>query len=341
MTKKIIIADDSFMIRQVLKKMLENHAEVLVVGEAVNGKEALTKIDETAPDVLILDLEMPEMDGMQTLEELKKRPRRPAVIVFSAFNMEGAEKTIECLAKGAQDFVTKPSSGSITESMQTIEEELLPKIINLGTVSNGDAAPHQTGQPPSPLLKAHGHAVLVGISTGGPAALMEVIPRLPVNFPAPILIVQHMPPLFTQSLAHRLDQISKISVKEAEDQEFVRPGSAYIAPGGTHMKVRSGSPFPRIILDDGPPVNSCKPAADVLFKSAALIWSKNVHCLIMTGMGQDGLEGAKLLKTQGARIIAQSKESCVVAGMPGAIIDAGIADHIIPLNELAGFIAGT
>ncbi len=337
---RVLIVDDSPVFRKLLSEVLRSDREIEVVGTASNGKEALEKIPRLKPDVITLDIEMPVMDGLTALEKIHRLYPKVRVIMFSSLTQKGAKETIKALSLGAFDFVTKPSSQSLTESFKRIREELLPKIKSavpqpVSPVRRVVGLPRKTTKP---LLTIRREVVAIGVSTGGPKALADVIPKLPVNFPVPILIVQHMPPIFTAQLAARLDQLSALRVIEATQGSPVTPGKVFIAPGDKHMEVRVTGGAKVIHLHKGPPENSCRPAVDVLFRSVAKVYGAKSVGLIMTGMGQDGLAGAKLMKEAGALILAQDEATSVVYGMPRAVVEAGIADYVLPLGEIASFL---
>ncbi len=367
---RVLVVDDSIVFRKILQNALSRHSTIKVVGTAVNGKDALSKIPRLRPHMLILDVEMPEMDGLQTLDAIKKRRMDVGVIMFSSLTLEGARTTLEALAKGAFDFVPKPSGrGAFGESVKNIEQELIPKIeayaSSLTPSVTGSsirraarprsipkpartAVPGQTKPEATPsratavsgprhtsLSGLRPEAVAIGVSTGGPNALDHVIPKLPQDFNRPVFLVQHMPPVFTGQLARRLDEKSKITVIEARDRQPVLPGTVYIAPGNYHMIVESDNGQKIIRLNQAPPENSCRPSVDVLFRSVAEIYGPRILAVIMTGMGKDGLEGCRQLKARGAFVMAQDKESCVVWGMPKFVTEEGLADRVCPLDQIA------
>ncbi|NPB09044.1 MAG: chemotaxis response regulator protein-glutamate methylesterase [Thermodesulfobacteria bacterium] len=338
---RVLVVDDSPVFRKLLSEVLRSDREIEVVGTASNGKEALEKIPRLKPDVVTLDIEMPVMDGLTALEKIHRLYPQVRVIMFSSLTQKGAKETIKALSLGAFDFVTKPSSQSLTESFKRIREELLPKIKSAVPRPRPPIRKPRTPSRPQPTRlfpTARREVVAIGVSTGGPKALAEVIPRLPGNFPVPILIVQHMPPIFTAQLAARLDQLSALRVIEANQGVPVTPGKVFIAPGDKHMEVRITNGTKVIHLHKGPPENSCRPAVDVLFRSVAKVYGARSVGVIMTGMGHDGLAGAKQMKEAGALIIAQDEATSVVYGMPRAVVEAGIADYVLPLGEIANFL---
>ena len=361
---KVLIVDDSVVFRKILGEALGRHPGIQVAGSARNGKEAIEKVRLLKPDLVVLDVEMPEMDGLATLDELRRQRLRPGVIMFSTLTSSGAKTTIEALSKGAFDFVAKPTgTGAFAQSVKCIEQELIPRIEAFGQNKNGrkdrfttrrlkkrpvvnrqtTCCSHEqkraeegirASRPLSKGVHFKAEAVAIGVSTGGPNALNQVIPRFPSSFRLPIFLVQHMPPVFTSQLASRLNQKSKLTVVEAQDGMRIRPGTVYVAPGDYHMVVSRKNKAKIIRLTQDPPVNSCRPAVDVLFKSVAEIYGERVVAVVLTGMGHDGFEGAKLLKQKGARIIAQDRQSSVVWGMPKLVAEAGIADRVIPLGNI-------
>lgn len=338
---RVLVVDDSSIFRRIVTNALEGDAEIEVVGSAPNGKIALQKIERLRPDVLTLDVEMPEMDGLETLSILSKEYPGVQVIMVSSITERGAAATIDALSLGAFDFIAKPSGKkSFEASQQALKEELLPKVKRCGT-RNGVAvatAPRRVVKPVVPTIPVRRDVVLIGVSTGGPNALQQVIPNLPGDLPAGVLIVQHMPPVFTAQLAARLNGLSALTVKEAKGGEKIEAGRVLIAPGGRHMVVETKAGLPIVSVNDDAPENNCKPAVDPMFRTAAEFYGKKSLGVILTGMGQDGLEGAKVLKAKSSYIIAQDEQSSVVYGMPRFIVENDLADKILPLSEIAGEI---
>jgi two-component system chemotaxis response regulator CheB len=335
---RVLVVDDSVVIRRLVTHALEEDPGLEVVGAASNGSIALQRIPFLNPDVITLDIEMPEMDGLETLRRVRKEYPSVRVIMFSTTTERGAEITLTALSLGADDYVTKASNaGSLDESMRRLKAELLPKIRQFFRVASAPApvAPVRGISPVRITPMGHRPRVLaIGISTGGPAALGNALPMLPAAFPLPVLVVQHMPPLFTRLLAERLDTICNLPAVEAKHGDPVSPGRIYVAPGDFHMKVATLDGRTCICLDQSPPLNSCRPAVDALFSSIGDVYGGAAIAIVMTGMGQDGLHGARTLKAQGATVLAQDEESSVVWGMPGAIAGAGLADRILPLDAL-------
>jgi two-component system chemotaxis response regulator CheB len=339
----VLIVDDSVVIRRLVAHALEEDPLVEVVGSASNGVIALQRIPQFNPDVITLDIEMPEMDGLSALKHIRRDFPGVRVIMFSTLTNRGAAVTLEALTLGADDYVTKASNeGSLDRSMARLREELVPKIKQFFhfTVHSPAAPPLRPdhlaapGMPTVRSLKVRPRVVVIGVSTGGPAALGAILPQLPSTFPLPVLVVQHMPPLFTRLLAERLGSICQLTVAEAKQGDPVVPGSILIAPGDFHLKVISNGRGIRVYLDQSPPQNSCRPAADALFTSIGELYGGAVIAVILTGMGQDGLRGAKILGELGASVLAQDEATSVVWGMPGAVVNAGIADRVLPLDQV-------
>jgi two-component system chemotaxis response regulator CheB len=345
---KVLVVDDAMLIRRMVTDVLAADPSIEVVGEAANGRIALQKIAQLSPDLVTLDIEMPEMDGIQTLKEIRKAYPRLSVIMFSALTERGAADTLEALHHGASDYVTKPASaaGKAT-AQQRILEDLVPKIKSLcrlgnpvqaGQVKPNAAAP--AGARPF-ALRAVGtpitaDIVAIGVSTGGPAALAEVLSHLPADFPAPILLVQHMPQMFTRFLAERLNGQTPLSVVEAVDGQPLKSGVVYVAPGDFHLTVKKRSGGVVTVLDQAPPQNSHRPSADVLFKSVAETYGARGLALVLTGMGQDGVSGAEEITRAGGRVLVQDEATSVVWEMPGLVVNSGFADAVLPLGQIAG-----
>lgn len=341
---RVLVVDDSVVIRRLVTLALEEDPAVEVVGVASNGAIALQRIPQLNPDVLTLDVEMPQMDGLEMLRHLRREYPQMRVIMFSTLTERGAAVTLEALSLGADDYVTKASNeGSLDRSMARLRSELLPKIKQFFRMpapapSHAVAMPRPSLPPAAPAttgsVKVRPRIVAIGVSTGGPTALGAILPALPAGFPLPILVVQHMPPLFTQLLAERLHATCQLAVKEATQGESVDAGKILIAPGDFHMKVVGNGGRPNVRLDQTSPLNSCRPAVDALFASIADVYGAAAIAVILTGMGQDGLRGAQILKAQGASVLAQDEGSSVVWGMPGAVVSAGLADRVLPLQQV-------
>jgi two-component system chemotaxis response regulator CheB len=335
---RILVVDDSVVIRRFITHALSEEPSFEVVGFAPNGVLALQRAAELNPDVITLDIEMPEMDGLTTVRRLREQGSKAYVIMCSTLTSRGASATIDALVLGANDYVTKPSnSGPMDTALRMLRDELIPKIKQFFLHREGGVVPAAAVAPrpatiPSCVRAVERRVVAIGVSTGGPTALMEILPRLPASFPLPVVIVQHMPPLFTRQLADRLSANSPLEVVEATEGLALKAGRVVIAPGDYHMRLRRSAAESAVVLDQGPRENSCRPAVDVLFRSVVEVYAGGVIGVILTGMGQDGLRGVEQLKSKGAYIIAQDRSSSVVWGMPGAVVEAGLADAVVALD---------
>ncbi len=350
---RVLIVDDAVVVRKMVSDVLSADPALEVVGTAANGRIGLAKIPQVNPDLVTMDVEMPEMDGLQTLAALRKIYPRLPVIMFSTLTARGASSTLDALSLGANDYVTKPANvGSVAVGMQRIREDLIPKIKALCPgilgLERPPLPPLRTLRPenraPTPLsssssrasgsLKRRVDIVAIGVSTGGPNALAELLPRLPGDLPVPIVIVQHMPPLFTKLLAERLAAKSAVHVKEGVAGALLQPGCAWVAPGNFHMIVARDAASVRLQMNQEPPENSCRPAVDVLFRSVAQLYGSNTLAVVLTGMGQDGLRGCEEIREAGGQVVVQDEASSVVWGMPGFVARAGLADKILPLEQI-------
>ncbi|MDY7037643.1 MAG: chemotaxis response regulator protein-glutamate methylesterase [Thermodesulfobacteriota bacterium] len=362
---RVLVVDDTVVYRKIVSDVLDELPDVEVVGIAGNGKIAMTKIVSLRPDLVTLDIEMPEMNGLEVLENIKNELPDIGAIMLSSLTQKGGEMTMKALELGAFDFIPKPQFGTMEENKEIIKDAIAPmlkayirgkeirNILNGRTVFSEDGVKRirpegKTGNSQYRKGKTYkkyekSDIVAIGISTGGPNALAKMMPQLPPDIDVPILVVQHMPPVFTQSLAHSLNSKCAIEVREAVDGEPLRPNTANIAPGGKQMKIVAGADGKtRIVkITDDPPENSCKPSVDYLFRSIAHHYIGRSTGVIMTGMGSDGTLGLKLMKRNGATVIAQNEETCVVYGMPKAPIDEGIVDVVAPLNKIADEICRT
>lgn len=361
MSIRVLIADDSVLFRRVMADVLGALPDVEVVGSVSNGKAAMQRLRETPIDLLTLDMEMPEMDGLAVLDALREQKIRTEVIVVSALTHKGGRLTLRALEKGAFDFITKPDTAGAAESKEAIQRELAPRLRALshrlairGILRSKPVAQEKAPAPPPSPPKNLGEVaermnrlstlstpemVLIGVSTGGPNALAKLLPEIPGNIGVPLLIVQHMPPVFTQSLAESLAAKCAIGVQEASDGILVEPNKAYIAPGGKQMRLAVGPDGRKTLqITDDPPENNCKPAVDYLFRSVAHHFPGRAMAVILTGMGSDGTLGLRLLKRHGCVAIAQDEASCVVYGMPKAAVDAGVVDVVLPLESIAARI---
>lgn len=337
---KVLIVEDSAFMRKMLEEILSSDSRIKVVGVAKDGVDCMGKIKRFSPDVVTLDVEMPNMDGFATLEEIMKTNPIP-VIMVSSLTKQGAQATLRALSLGCFDFVAKPS-GFISLDIKSIGAELISKVIAakdahiypMGVLAAQSPAPRAAN---APIFTKRGKRDIIAIaaSTGGPVALQQLFANLPENFPVPIVITQHMPKDFTASFAKRLDSISKLTVLEAEEGMDLKPGHAYIAPGGNHLLVRRRpNRAPYCTLSNAPPVLSVKPSANIMFLSIVDEFGGNATAVILTGMGRDGADGAVELRARGAYVIAESRETCVVYGMPRAAVEAGAVDELLPLTEI-------
>ena len=337
------MVDDSTLFRKVVRDVLQELADVEVVGVAANGKIAIDKVDQLKPDLLTLDLEMPELDGIGVLQELRARPSAPAAIMLSSLTERGAKKTTEALELGAFDFILKPSGNNLASNTAELGKSLGPKIAalkaNLRSASTlAGRTATKTSEPRDVFPKAieqPAKVCLVGVSTGGPAALGKLLPLLSADFPVPVIVVQHMPAVFTKTLADSLNAVCQLDVQEIQDGMQIRRGHIYIAPGGHQTRVVHDVPFESFQVTDDPPENHCLPSIDYLFRHAARVYGGRSTAVILTGMGNDGTEGCRILKELGSRIIAEHESSCVVYGMPRSVVEAGLANVVKPLSELA------
>ncbi|MFZ3210103.1 MAG: chemotaxis response regulator protein-glutamate methylesterase [Terriglobales bacterium] len=337
---RVLVVDDSVVIRRMVREVVAADPELEVAGVAANGKIALAMVDQCTPDVVTLDIEMPEMDGLTALKEIRRTHPAVRIIMFSTLTERAALATLDALALGADDYVTKPSQvNNVSEGSQRIREQLIPKVKAL--CGRRAIPPLPAARIPAPALSrpterdSRPDVVAIGTSTGGPNALAEILPRIPGDFPLPILIVQHMPPVFTAFLAERLSASSRIPVKEASPRTEIGPGQVWIAPGDFHLTVLREGAQVRLATIQIPPENSCRPSVDVLFRSVAEVYGARSLAVVLTGMGQDGLRGCERIREAGGQIVVQDEASSVVWGMPGAVANAGIADHVLPLAEIA------
>ncbi|MGD9732985.1 MAG: chemotaxis response regulator protein-glutamate methylesterase [Desulfamplus sp.] len=389
---KVLVVDDTIVYRKIVSDILKELPDIELVGAASNGKTAIARIASLKPDIVTLDIEMPEMNGIEVLEYIKDNSIPTSAVMLSTLTQKGSDMTIKALELGAFDFISKPDKGTMAENMLKIRESLIPIIKafkrqkgfrstlhNLSQSdqhSDRDSSSHSTliSRPtslsssgtnlsvksninklredskstiirPSTIIRRQTPSSIVGIgiSTGGPKALAVMMPMLTTKLNVPILIVQHMPPVFTKSLAKSLDAKCALEVKEAENGEPLRPNTVFIAPGGMQMKIVAGGDgrTRNIKLTDDPPENSCKPSVDYLFRSIAEHYVGRSTAVIMTGMGSDGTKGLEHIKKNGGIIIAQDKESCTVYGMPKEPIESGMADVVVPLNQIADEITKT
>jgi two-component system chemotaxis response regulator CheB len=341
-TIRVLVVDDSALMRKLIPAILARDPSIEVVGTAMDGAFALKKIEELRPDVVTLDLEMPRMDGMETLRLIMRRAPLP-VILFSTHSKEGAYSTLKALALGAVDFIAKPADAAAGH-LETIADLLIEKI-KVAKRAVGRRLPPATVAIDPPDQKKGARSTLppsriiaIGTSTGGPNALQFVLSQIPADFPCSILVVQHMPEGFTEMFAKRLDECSALDVSEAKSGDLLISGRVLICPGNRHMMVRRMPRGDMAVLSDGPPVNGHRPSVDVLFHSVAQEFALSAVGVIMTGMAEDGAEGLGAIKAAGGMTIAQSEDTCVVSGMPRAAIQKGHANKIIPLDGIGTFL---
>jgi two-component system chemotaxis response regulator CheB len=345
---RVLVVDDSALVRRLVTTSLGLDPEIEVAGTAVHGREAVELVETLKPDAVTLDIEMPILDGLGALEAIRRRHPQLPIIMFSTLTEKGATKTLEALSLGASDFVTKPSNTtSMAASMASVREQLIPKVkalVGARRVVGAGRPPASERPVVTPVRVAvptteRPEVLLIGCSTGGPDALSLVLEELPGSLGVPVLVVQHMPPLFTTMFAERLDRISELSVREAAEGDVPVAGEALIAPGGFHLRVTRSGGVVRAHLDEGPQENFCRPAVDALFRSAAEAYGGAAVALVLTGMGADGLIGCGLLAEKGARIVVQDEPTSVVWGMPGAVATAGLAHDVLALDAVAGKLA--
>jgi two-component system chemotaxis response regulator CheB len=345
---RVMVVDDSVVVRKIVTDVLSADPGIEVVGTAVNGRIAVSKLDSLRPDLVTMDIEMPEMNGIEAVRAIRagvggQAHSRVPIVMFSTLTERGASATLDALSAGANEYVTKPANvGSVGQSMESVREQLIPKIKALtGRPVVPGPARAAAAPPPRPAPRTgpgQKPAVLViGSSTGGPEALAKVLPQLPASLPVPVLLVQHMPPVFTRQFAQRLDRLCTLRVVEAADGSPLLPGTVHLAPGDHHLVVRSagarsGRPGQYTGLTQGPPENFCRPAVDPLFRTAVTAYDGAVLGVVLTGMGADGRNGAGEIRAAGGTVIVQDQASSVVWGMPGAVSQAGFADEVLPLN---------
>ncbi len=330
----MLIVDDSVVTRRLVSDMIQSDPALEVAGIAHHGRIALAKIPQVTPDLVTLDIDMPEMDGIETLSRIRAEYPELPVIMLSGLTEDGAKLTLDALAMGAADYVTKPSGvGTNPASVEETRTELIGKIkaLGMGKLIRQPSSRRKGDDDERSRIDV----VVIGISTGGPNALVRLLPELPKDFPVPVLIVQHMPPLFTKLLAERLEKSCELSVKEAVEGARIEPGTIWIAPGDYHMEMERRTSGVELHLHQGPLENSCRPSVDPTLRSAIEAYGSRVLAVIMTGMGHDGLQGARCVFDAGGQVLAQDEASSVVWGMPRFVAEEGIADEVLPLNRMA------
>ena len=351
---RVLIVDDSAVVRRIIMSTLLRHPDMEVIGTSANGLEAIADIKKIRPDVVTLDIEMPKMDGITALKEIRQFDRSLPIIMFSTLTQRGAESTIEALTCGASDYVGKPSNmADQTEALKVLEDALIPKIralcnktaspvkrpaaARIEATAVGSPLPATAPVPPAALAVRNPErveALCIGVSTGGPAALMQLFSAWTAPLPIPVFIVQHMPPKFTELLSARLTTIGVMQVREAVDGEEAIAGRVYMAPGGRHLDLSQSGTKVMLSLNENPAENSCRPAVDVLFRTAARIYGRRLLAVVLTGMGSDGLKGAEKIVEAGGRVLAQDEETSVIWGMPGAVVNAKLAESVLPLDQI-------
>jgi two-component system, chemotaxis family, protein-glutamate methylesterase/glutaminase len=346
---KVMVVDDSVVVRKIVTDVLSADPMIQVVGTAPNGRLAVAKLEQLKPDLVTMDIEMPDMNGIEAVRAIRSgagltQRNRVPIIMFSTLTERGASATLDALSAGANDYVTKPANvGSVGQSMESVRQQLVPKIKALTgrPMTSGPAvapaAPPVAVRPPAvrPRPPKEPAVLVIGSSTGGPEALTKVLPLLPATLPVPVLLVQHMPPVFTRQFAQRLDRLCPLTVVEATDGSPLVPGTVHIAPGDFHLTVGTSGAARRTALNQAPPENFCRPAVDVLFRSAVAAYDGAVLGVVLTGMGSDGRTGAGQIREAGGTVIAQDQATSVVWGMPGAVTQAGFADEVVPLGRVA------
>lgn len=337
---RILIVDDSAVIRTVISRTLSAHLDFEIVGIAFNGKMGVETISSLKPDVVILDIEMPIMDGITALPLILKEKPDTRVLICSTLSARGADISIKALSLGAAECILKPGGEAII-SAHEFQDELVRLVRNLAPPKNSPTTINATSNKKPISLKTHAlttpQIVAIGSSTGGPKALMDIMGQLN-NLPVPIVITQHMPKTFTQLLAQHITQTCRINCEEGKEGEVIQPGRAYIAPGGFHMTFKKSSQGVTIHMNEDPPENFCRPSVNPMLRSLIPIYGSKILCVMLTGMGNDGSQVCTELVAKGGTVIAQDEATSVVWGMPGAVANAGLCSAVIPLNQIAGWV---
>lgn len=341
---RVLVVDDSAVIRKLVTDALAADPQIEVVGTAQNGRVAIERVLQLTPDAVTMDIEMPVMNGIDAVRTIRRTHPRLPIVMFSTLTERGASATLDALSAGASDYVTKPSNvAGFAQSLTNVREQLIPKLKALTGVGVPRAGTRLPSQPAPPKGSRAGaiQAIVLGCSTGGPDALSKVLPGLPASLGVPVLIVQHMPPVFTRLLAQRLDQTCPLRVSEAVEGDEVVAGRVLIAPGGSHLELRRRGTGVVAALTDAPPENFCRPAVDVLFRSAVGVYNDRLLSVVLTGMGRDGEKGARLIRNAGGEVIAQDEATSVVWGMPGAVVTSGLADKVVPLARVSAEVVAS
>jgi two-component system chemotaxis response regulator CheB len=337
---RVLLIDDSATIRGLLSATLGSDPGLKVVGAAANGRLGVEMVATSSPDIVVLDVEMPVLDGIGALKEIRRLAPKLPVVMFSSLTERGAQATLDALLAGANDYAAKPAGLAAADVAAKIRDELIAKIKAL--VPRGGPRVHAAvPAPPTRPVSARQpvRGVVIAVSTGGPTALAEMLPAFAAGSPVPVLIVQHMPAFFTAQLAERLTKVTGATVREAAHGLPVGPGDVLLAPGGRHLAIEGDGPGARVRITDDPPENSCRPAADVLFRSAAAVWGSGTLGVVLTGMGRDGLAGSRAIVEAGGAVLAQDEFSSTVWGMPGEVARAGLADAVLPLAQIGAEVA--
>jgi len=360
MSIKVLVVDDSNVVQRMICEILSEDSEIEVVGTAKHGREGLDKVEELAPHVVVLDMEMPLMDGLEMLRELRQTHKiSPAVIIFSHLTERGAEITLDALALGAQDFITKPRAfGDYQEVMQLMRGMLIEKVKLFGKLQvkrqqrkakqnpqesvkiQPKSEPSTKVVPSSDPTASTGSNVLpeiiaIGVSVGGPPALTELLSNLTPDLSVPVVVVQHMPALYIEHFARRVDAQSQVKVVEAVHGQQLEPATVYIAPGDFHMVLEKLGEYNCLFTKKEEPVHACRPSIDVLFQSVSKVYGKKSLCVILTGVGKDGVDGCRAIHKSGGRVIAQDEETSLVWGTPGKVVELGISNEVLPISDIA------